>query len=109
MELTRIYKFIDAKYSPIIGYLSISPIEEIKELLVSIQNKSGIMHDYFGFEFEDDDTLTFYDFSSKQEKNINISIQELIEFIEPILNEYLGQNMSEKDFVEVTLKNIQLS
>ena len=106
MQLSSIYKFIDSKYLPIIGYLSISPIEEIKESLISIQKKAGIMRDYFGFEFEENNTLTFYDFSSNEEKKINVSVQEFIEILNPMLDEYLDKFSNEKSYIETIIKNI---
>ena len=106
MELGNLYESVDAKYSPILGYLSISPLEEIKELLVSIHEKEGIMRDYFGFDYEENNTLTFYDFTSVQEKSINVSIKELMDFLNPILINYLSKFNDEFFFVEDILKKI---
>jgi hypothetical protein len=108
MELDKIYKYIDPKYSPIIGYLSICPLQEVKELLLAIKNKSGIMYDSFGFEYEENNSLTFYDFTSDTEKSINIQVDEIVSFIEPIMNDYLTQNPSEDTFIKNILKEINL-
>jgi hypothetical protein len=78
MGLYKIYKFIDAKYSPIVGCLAASPIEEFKELFISIQNKTGVMRDFFGFEYEKNNTLTFYDFTGDLEKLINVTFNDLL-------------------------------
>lgn len=108
MKLNNIYKYIDSKYSPIIGYLSISPKGEMKELLFSIQARTGIMRDYFGFEFEENNTLTFYDFTSTKEKSVNVSIHEFIELLEPLLADYLSEYTNEKSDIKNILQKINL-
>lgn len=108
MELNKIYKYIDAKYSPIIGYLSIRPLQEIKDLLLAIKNKSGIMYDCFGFEYEENNSLTFYDFTSEKEKTINMEVYEILNFIEPVINDFLTQNPNEGPLVKNILKEINI-
>ena len=104
MELNN--KYLDGKYSPIVGYLSTRPLKEIKDIFIAVRNKSGIMYDYFGFENEDDNTLTFYDFTSKSEKKVNIEINDFINFLEPITSEYLIQNPGDISTVENLINEI---
>jgi len=106
MELNTIYKYVDAKYSPIVGYLSVRPLHEIKSIFEAVRNKSGIMYDYFGFEYEDDNTLTFYDFTSDLGKKINIDIRDIINFLEPLTKEYLMQNPVDSPAMENLIDEI---
>jgi hypothetical protein len=106
MELNKVYQYIDTRFSPIVGYLNIIPASGFKEMLEAIQNKSNIMYDYFGFEYEDDDTLTFYDFTSPNEKSINISIVDLIGLIDPITKDYVVNNPSESLLIEGIINKI---
>jgi hypothetical protein len=106
-KMNIVFKYVDSEYLPIVTYIVISSIDEIKELLLSIQKKKGIMHEYYGFEFGENNTLTFHDFLSK--KNITLLIREFITFFEPWLNNYFAKDPNEKAAIETLLKNIQNS
>lgn len=108
MELNKMYENIDANYSPIVGYLSICSLQEIKYLLETIKYKTGIMYDYFGFEYETDNTLTFYDFTSGNPKLINISVYDVISFLKPIIKEYLIQNPKDELIIESIINTVLL-
>jgi hypothetical protein len=104
MDLNQYFEYTDSKFDPMIMFLFVSPLSEIKEILSAIELKHGIMRDFCGFEFEENDTLTFFDFSSTQEKSINLSIQEFILFFEPLLNQYLIEYPNEKTVIEALIK-----
>lgn len=106
-EISLVYKYVDSEYLPIVTYLSISSVNQIKELLLAIQNKHGIMHEYYGFELGENNTLTFYDLLSFRENSITLSLQEFITFFEPWLNQYFAQDPNEKKAIETLVKNIR--
>jgi hypothetical protein len=107
MELNKIYKFFDGKYSPIIGYLVVSPIGELKDLLMSMQNKTGIMRDFFGFEYEENNTVTFYDFTGNLEKSINITLSDFLIILQPTIDDYVKISPNESFLIESLIKAIQ--
>ena len=84
--------------------MSIRPLQEVKDLLLAIKNKSGVMYDSLGFEYEENNSLTFYDFTSDKEKTINMKVDEFLDFIEPVIDDYISQNPSEAALIENILK-----
>ena len=63
-------------------------IDEIEVILQNILEKGSVMYDFLGYEYEDNDTLTFYDFTSQVEKSINVSIPLFLELVKPIIDEF---------------------
>ena len=109
MIISNVYKFIEEKYSPILGYLAVSPIEEFKQFFISINNKAGIMRDFFGFEYEDDETVTFFDFTGDSEKSINIELSDLIIILQPLICDYVKVYPIEGLEIENLINDIQNS
>jgi|SRR6218665_43281 len=107
MELIKIYKYLDLKYSPLISYLSISPPDELLNMLELISNKNGCIREFHGFEFKDINTITFYDFSSDIEKSCNLSLTELLNIIEPQADDYCKLNPSNKEIIKAYLLKIK--
>lgn len=95
----------NANRAPILGFLHCIRPNIFGELLKSLSNKTGLVIDYFGVEYEDNDTLTFFDFTSfDSDIEINVSIQEFLKIIEPIIQDYLDEYPENKQ----EMKNILL-
>ncbi|MGM5630244.1 hypothetical protein O2K51_05020 [Apibacter raozihei] len=99
MILNEIYVFFDPKYIPIINYFYIIPSESIESELDMIYRGIGCMRDFNGYEFENNGTITFFDFTTI-EKSINITIPNLIIFINPIIQDFLKNNSEKKIVID---------
>lgn len=96
-------KIYDVNRTPILGFLHCLRPDMFKFLLVLLNDRTGIVVDYFGVEYEENDTLTFFDFTCFDvDIEINVSIQEFLEIIPPIIQDYLDKYPEE----EKEIKNI---
>ncbi|MDQ3395528.1 MAG: hypothetical protein M3512_15665 [Bacteroidota bacterium] len=109
MKINKVYNFFDEKYSPITGYFFVSPVGEIEDCLINLKNKCGTMRDYFGYEYEENDSVTFYDFTGKSEKAINVSVSDLLIILQPLISEYLSDFPDKREFIESILNSIKTS
>lgn len=86
MELPKIYNFIDNKYIPVVRYLLILPPMDIISFLKSLKNKTGFGRDFHGYEFENDEgKVEFWDTSSGIEQISEITVADLLDFLEPLI------------------------
>ena len=88
MDLHQYFSNLDSKFDPIILFLFVSPISDLQVILSAIEEKYGIMRDFCGFEFEENNSLTFYDFTSDQVNTINVPIKVFVQLLDPIIIEY---------------------
>lgn len=95
MELPRIYNFIDDKYSPLLSYLFTLPIHDFLKFLKAIRDRSGLVKEYHGFDFEkSNEYVEFWDDSSGEELIIELSVSNLLVLLNPIIDSF-------KDDIEI--------
>ncbi|WP_010520590.1 hypothetical protein [Aquimarina agarivorans] len=89
MELPNIYNFIDEKYSPLLSYLFTLPVNDFLNFLKAIRDRSGLVREYHGFDFEkSNEYVEFWDDSSGQELIIELSISNLLALLSPIIDSF---------------------
>jgi hypothetical protein len=107
LKINKIYDFFDEKFTPITGYFYVSPKNEIKDCIINLKNKCGVMRDFFGYEYEDNNTITFYDFTGGVEKSINVQLNDLLVILSPMIDDYLKLNPMEKLEIENLIISMQ--
>lgn len=108
IELNKIYKFFDVKYAPVFNFFG-AWTNELINCLKNLNKKCGIMRDFHGYEYEEDNTITFYDFTGDSEKSINIELNDLIIILRPMIDDYLKINPNQSIEIENLIDEIQNS
>lgn len=86
MKLPKIYGFIDNKYAPLLSYLFTLPTSDFHKFLRAIKNRTGLVGEFHGFDFDNDDMcVEFWDDSSGEELSVKISICNLLTILCPII------------------------
>ncbi|MFK8302298.1 hypothetical protein ACI75Y_05250 [Capnocytophaga stomatis] len=107
MNIDKI-KNSNANRAPILGFLHCIRPSAFREFLISLSNKSGLVIDYFGVEYEENNTLTFFDFTSFDvDLEVNVSLQEFIEIIHPIIEDYLDEYPKEEQEIKKILLELR--
>ncbi|WP_435262403.1 hypothetical protein [Tenacibaculum sp. nBUS_03] len=105
MNLPNIYNYLDVKYNPLIRCLFILPSSEFLEFLESINSGIGIAKENHGYEVSPD-SIEFWDISNEEESSISISIEEFIDLIDPLKQDFLEEFSGHKDDVNKIILNI---